>query len=57
MIVDKRLMKVLSSEDVDSLIRQANKLAPNEGKVVTLTIGEWRYPIALTSTEVTGFPL
>jgi len=56
MKIDSRLAE-FSNEVLSNLIGQANKLDKGEGKVVRVYKDGWYYQIALTSQEISAFPL
>ena len=56
MKIDQRLLGLLSKEQMDQLIRRAEKLSEDEGKVFNFVISGFIYPVAVTSKEISAYP-
>lgn len=57
MKIDQRLTSLLSKDQLDNLLRRASKLEDGEGEVFNLVVMGFIYPIAVTSREISAFPL
>lgn len=57
MKIDQRLTSLLSKDQLDNLLRRASKLKDGEGKVFNFVVSGFIYPIAVTSREISAYPL